>query len=68
MICSKCDTSYEFYGQRHKVCRECKRAYDKEWRQKQSKKSAEQNESEIKAKRISLWVEFCFGIKSCNGN
>lgn len=35
-VCSACGLWYEHYGQRHKLCRPCKRLYDREYHAKRT--------------------------------
>lgn len=36
LVCLTCCSEYEYYGQRRKICRPCKRQYDREYHAKRS--------------------------------
>ena len=52
MKCKNCQCDYEFYGQRHQVCRECKRVYDREYHTKRTAAQKHKKTSQQKTRRI----------------
>jgi hypothetical protein len=50
--CSKCDVEYEHYGQKHSVCRPCKRIYDREQYAKKTKEQKEHKQELQKQRYI----------------
>ena len=55
--CLSCDTEYECYGQRRKICRPCKREYDREYHKKRSPEKKQVKLDNQKA-RIDLSRQF----------
>lgn len=48
-VCKKCDLEYEPFGHRHRLCRPCKREYDREYHANRS--------SDAKARKMKLQDE-----------
>ena len=66
-ICSSCSAEYEFYGQRCSLCRECRRAYDRDYHAKRStvaleRKAALQYE---RLQTIRDWYQCWKATQSC---
>ena len=50
--CSKCDIEYEHYGQRHSMCKPCKRVYDREHYANKSQENKDRKVSLQKQRHI----------------
>lgn len=65
--CSSCNTEYEDYGQRSSLCRECKRAYDREFHAKRSPevKARKAELQKIRKAEIKVWYKEWKTSQSC---
>ena len=65
--CSNCSCSFEDYGQRASLCRDCKRAYDREYHAKRTDE-AKKRKQELQRKRIDenrIWLYEYFSEHPC---
>lgn len=65
ITCIKCNCEYECYGQRRKICKPCKREYDREYHTKRSY-SAKQTKLKNQKNRIDIARQFIWDYFKSN--